>query len=220
MLILAYCITDANSVVDIPSTGIAGEPLEAVQHSGLSCLISRFHPSEVVPLSGQDVALAFHRVLQRVFAQAAIIPFRFPTTVQTEQELRRFLDDHGEEYREALFRLRDRVQMEVRIAYTAKGSDTTSSSQSGGEYLRHKQQRLAGLATVAEAVRSAINTMAADWRERASSQDLRLFALVARSAVVDFESRLAGLKIDSAFVVRVSGPWPATEFLHKEHAQS
>jgi hypothetical protein len=157
--------------------------------------------------------------LQDVFRQAAIIPFRFPTTVQDDAELLRFLDGHADDYRDCLLRLRDMVQMEVLITWRIRDG-VISPPQTGTGYLREKQQRHARLMTLAEAVRSAINTIKVDWRERGSSDGVRLFALVLRPAVSEFERQLAGLKVDSEFEVRVSGPWPATEFLQKDHARS
>jgi hypothetical protein len=60
----------------------------------------------------------------------------------------------------------------------------------------------------------------ADWRERKTAGGIRLFALVPRSALTQFKKKLAGLTIDSELMVRVTGPWPATEFLPKDHARS
>jgi hypothetical protein len=220
MPILAYCIVDPNARVDIPQTGVAGCATESIQHAGLQCLLSRLDPDHAAGLSGRDAALSFHRVLQEIFQQTAIIPFRFPTTIQEEPELLRFLDEHAEDYRESLTRLRDLVQMEIRIAWTITDHDIAGHPTSGTDYLRQKHQRQAQLTTVAESLRSAVKLSITDWRERGSADGRQLFALIPRSAMNQFQGQLAGMKIDPDIVVRVSGPWPATEFIQGDNGRS
>lgn len=219
MPILAYCIIDANAGIEIPHAGIAGSEIQVVEHAGLQCLISQLDSTQAAGLSGREVALAFHRVLQAVFRQAAIIPFRFPTTVEDQPELFGFLDEHAGECRESLVRLRDMVQMEILVTWRVRDRVISPGQQTGSEYLRQKVERHGRLMAVAESVRSELNTIKADWRERGSADGVRLFALVARSAVGQFEAQLAGLKIDPELVARVSGPWPATEFLPRDNAR-
>jgi hypothetical protein len=220
MPILAYCIVDPNARLDISQTGVAGSAVESIQRAGLQCVLSRLDSDRVAGLSGRDAVLSFHRVLQDIFRQTAIIPFRFPTTIQEEPELLRFLDEHADGYRESLTRIRDLVQMEIRIAWTPTDHHISVHSATGTDYLRLKQQRQARLTTVAESLRSAVNLLLTDWRERGSRDGSRLFALIDRSAVNRFQDQLAALKIDPEILVRVSGPWPATEFIQGDNGRS
>ena len=86
-------------------------------------------------------------------------------------------DEHADDYREALTKLRDSVQMEIRIAWATADHDTSVHAATGTDYLRLKQQRHARLTTLAESLRSAVNLSMIDWRERDSSDGSRLFAL-------------------------------------------
>ena len=84
----------------------------------LRCFVSDFAaqmPYAPVP----EMVKAFNQVLQRIFAQAVIIPFRFPTIVESEDMLRQFVESRSAEYSGALKRLRNKVQMDVRIIFKA-----------------------------------------------------------------------------------------------------
>ncbi|PYX36233.1 MAG: hypothetical protein DMG75_11265 [Acidobacteria bacterium] len=85
MPVLAYCVTTAEVALKVAQTGVAGMTVESVDESGLRCFVSR-RESEL-PMSSlatREEALAFHSVLQELFRQTTIIPFRFPTLLADE----------------------------------------------------------------------------------------------------------------------------------------
>ena len=216
MPVLPYCITEVNASSTIPRVGVAGAMVRVTDHAGLRCFFSEVESGQTARLSGQDAALEFHRVLLEVFRETAIIPFRFPAIVEEEPELLRFLGEHAAEYHQSLVALRNMVQMEIRIAAKdAIDQPATNSGQSGADYLRRKQQREAKLRGTADRIRSAVDTYVSDWRERDSAHDKRLFALVLRPSLPEFEGQLKNLEIEAENLVRVSGPWPPAEFLKK-----
>lgn len=215
MPMLTYCITEASAHAAVPASGVGGAHIQVFHHSGLQCLTSSLEAEQMAKLSGRDAALEFHRVLQEVFESSAIIPFRFPTTVQDEAELFRFLHERASEYHESLNRLRDMVQMEIRIARETKQHDAPVPRHTGTAYLRAKQQREARLRAIAERIRAASNTTVSEWRERDSSEAKRIFALVPRSSLALFKDQLANLKVEQDYLIRISGPWPPAEFLNR-----
>src|SRR5579862_1858746 len=106
MPLLVYCIAEAGSKIEIPPCGVQGASLRTLIESGLICFLSDYDHSA----GGnhvRDAALDFNRVLQELLRQAAIVPFRFPTLLEDESEIRRFLLQHAAEYCDALARLRD-----------------------------------------------------------------------------------------------------------------
>ena len=62
-----------------------------------------------------EILTAFNRVLHAIFSHTTIIPFRFPTVVENEGVLRQFLESRSSDYRAALHRLHNKVQMDVRL---------------------------------------------------------------------------------------------------------
>src|SRR3989442_3553961 len=106
-----------------PFCGVAAAPVGGIDTGMLRCFFSDFTahlPQEPAP----EMVKAFNRVLQRIFAQTAIIPFRFPTVVESEDVLRHFVERRSAEYHNALRRLRDKVQMDVRITVRPGAPET------------------------------------------------------------------------------------------------
>src|SRR5438445_759612 len=146
---LAYCITESEGPLEVPLTGVGGMAVESLEQSGLRCFVSRNPSSD--PMLGppaREAALAFHRVLQEIFRQTAIIPFRFPTVLSDEAELSGHLNEHAAKYHEALGRLHDMVQMEIHLAW--EGSQQSAPDKpTGAEYLKARQAEQAGLEKIA-----------------------------------------------------------------------
>ena len=115
MPVLAYCVTTAEVALKVAQTGVAGMTVESVDESGLRCFVSR-RESEL-PMSSlatREEALAFHSVLQELFRQTTIIPFRFPTLL-ADEALSAHLREHAGQYRDTLARLKNMVQMEIHL---------------------------------------------------------------------------------------------------------
>lgn len=207
MPLLAYCIAEAGSI-EIPPCGVQGKTIQTVSESGLIGFVSEYNQvgdSEQI----RSTALEFNRVLQDLLRQAAIVPFRFPTMVEDESEMRGFLRDHADKYLENLRRLRDAVQMEVNLT----ADESPKAKSSGTDYLRARQARHQKFAATAEAIRQALSAWTKDWREHESSGGTRCYVLISRDAVKTVLQRLQGMKIPDDLRARVTGPWPATEFL-------
>jgi hypothetical protein len=213
MSLLVYCVTERSAVNPSPHTGVGEMPVGSVEHMGLRCFVS-----ESKSLDGKDVrddALIFHRVLQDIFHLGAIIPFRFPTILSDRSEVIAHLTEHSKEYSSALSRLQDLVQMELRIQFKESAADTPAKT-SGTEYLRHIQARRAKLEVMSQEFRQVGSHRIKEWRQRESSQGIRCFALIDRTAIVDFQSETGNIPVPSELTARLSGPWPATQFLSEE----
>src|ERR1700758_2676559 len=153
MAVLAYCITEAGPEIAVPE-GLEGRAIRSLLESGLRCLISDYG-NESSPKSVRENALTFSRVLQGIFAQVAIIPFCFPTLLPNDSEISAFVRAHAPEYRQALARLRDSVQMEVRIGFQEPQAKAEPRNQSGTDYLRRRRTRHQKLQAVAREFRGA-----------------------------------------------------------------
>jgi len=67
------------------------------------------------------------------------------------------------------------------------------------------------LRNTAEELKNLLSSEVIEWRERDTSQGMRLYALIDRANVTSFRERLGKREHDTS--LRWSGPWPATEFL-------
>ncbi len=219
MPILLYCLTEAIAPITIPRAGVGEQEVTEVVRSELRCLTSLITGMTGPQISARDSALAFHRVLQDVFDQTAIIPFRFPTTMIDNVALLNYLDEHAADHQETLQRLRNMVQMEIRLSWRGEelqGRKADGEKQTGTEYLRTRQARERELRLVATKLHDSVKSSVARWRERSSSQGVRFFALVPTSSIDDFRRAAGAMAVPAALQARISGPWPATEFLTRD----
>jgi hypothetical protein len=233
-VLLPYCIiaSSAGLVVSdvapdiVPKTGVRHARVEEVSHERLRCFYSRFEPEQLTAVTTED-ALQFHAVVNAIFQQSAVIPFRFPTLVEGEAELEEFLRQHSSGYERALTELRDLVQMELLISVEAPPAVATEPAaveRSGTKYLQSRRDAQQRLETAAEEAKTAAGELVQDWKVKsfvpsASSTKmggLRCYALIKRGAIEPVRQRMSKLTVGSGMKVHVNGPWPATEFMGEE----
>lgn len=185
---------------DVPGAG--GEPLRPLEESGVSAWYSNAAPTR----TAKEDVLAFHRVVSAFFHDGTVIPFRMPTVLPGEQELRSWLAANAATILRELERLSGVVQMELHISATAP-----AAAESGRAYLESRRDVQRALETSAALAREALAGLAAEWRQRETRDGLRCYALVPRGRERDFMSHLDATGQSASF--RVTGPWPPAEFL-------
>ncbi len=213
MAILPYCMFEEQAAVRTPNAGVRHAEVSQLSAGGLSCLYSEMTGAVAETADKvKEEALEFFAVVQHAFAQAEVIPFRYPTLLKDEAELRRFLEERSGEYVAALQRLRGTAQMEVRITPVAK----RPAASTGKQYLEASQASEAALEEAAAAAHAAAKPWLRDWRVRESANGLRCYALVARGELKEFQQQMRKLEAGTRVGVVVSGPWPPTEFVDVE----
>jgi hypothetical protein len=217
MRLLTYCITEIDPEIKVARRGVQGTPIESLCECGLQCFVSPYDETPVAAKQSlRKMALEFSGVLKDIFRRVAIVPFRFPTTLCDATEISSFLREHATEYTEALARLRVQVQMEVQVRCDAPPELSSGAKQSGTDYLRTRQAQHRRAVSVTEMVRRAGAPWIEGWRERDDRNGIRCFALVGRTSIKQFTQQIAEVEVPPDWMARVSGPWPATEFLTKE----
>ena len=215
MPMLAYCMLDPAVQIAVPPRGVRDSAVESLVESGIRCIVSNLDspdldsPANPAPQFHKDDALRLHHVVSAIFQQAAVIPFRFPTLLP-ESELRAFVQQNSAAYLEALSRLREMVQMELRIV---SNQTPASVPASGTDYLRTLHAVTKARDDASATAREAAGDLAQDWRTRPLAQGLRCYALVRRDDIEPFRQRMQALPISDIVTLTVNGPWPATEFL-------
>ena len=188
-----------------PHKGVLDAEVQSLEEAGLTVAYSRIEKSDISAANFQYTAVQFHNVLHAIFAGAATIPFRFPTWL-TPGELRQHLRSGSVRYKAFLTEHANHVQMEARIRLGP--AEQASLSPSGTEHLRARAAQIRELRDVAEKTKQAVFAEALQWRERETPEGVRLFALVDRGKVASFREKLS-----RHGNLRVTGPWPTTEFL-------
>jgi hypothetical protein len=208
MPVLPYCILLRDTAVSAPEKGILDSRIHPLTEGALLAVYSEVERSAIAPKTFQPAALEFHRVIQSVFSQVAVVPFRFPTWL-TPTELGEHMQQQSERYTEFLTHHANRVQMELRLTPPSISSPTDATS--GTAHLRARAAESRRLRNTAKTLENLLSSEVVEWSERDTPQGLRLYALVDRTNIAGFRERLS--KREHEFSVRWSGPWPATEFL-------
>jgi hypothetical protein len=213
--VLAYCIAEQQSQFDIPPHGVQGESVRWIDVAALRCFFSNFG-SLVADQPAPEILTAFNQVLYTIFSRTTIIPFRFPTIVENEGVLSQFLESRSSEYRAALHRLHNKVQMDVRLILEPVPA-SEPPPQSGKSYLEHRRDSLQEIQSVLEKFRSAARSLAESWVQRDTPSGTRGFALVDRSALPLFLEKIGRILTPAGISARVTGPWPPSEFVEVSH---
>ncbi len=217
MAVLAYCITETQPEITVPQAGVCGAAIRTVRVEDLQCFASQFGPQDVVGKAPiQEAALDFNRVLQDLLRQIAVVPFRFPTMLTDVTAVSQFLIEHQSEYRVNLHRLRNCVQMEILLKLPTSKQPQAASPKSGAEYLRGRQAQHQYIESIVARFREAADPLAKQWRHRETVAGIRCFALVDKNDVQVFLRQMKDVSVPTESEPRVTGPWPASEFLKEQ----
>ena len=211
--VLAYCGFRHAAQIALPAIGVNAQPVQLMSSGGLGLLWSEvkwpFVPDEM-----QRSALEFHEVVRHVFKQTAVIPFRLLSVFEDQQALAAFVAESQERFLEDLERLKGFVQMEC-VVYPAPGQAQAGSS-SGKAYLEKKAVAMRSSEGFAQAVRDAVAHISHEVRVREGKNGTRIFVLVERGREADFREAVSVLPLPQHLSRRISGPWPAAEFLNDQ----
>jgi hypothetical protein len=211
MSILLYCVTEKSKLPTL-GPGVAGLPVLSLEHGELAGLFSQTAFGEGwtgAPL--KESARQFHHVLQGVFESRAIIPFRFPTLLREPEELTAHIRANSLEYLAQLAKFRTSVQVDITVDLLDPAR--ASCQTSGTKYLRERQKRSEELDRIAEKLYAHVNSATQGWRIRPTPHGLKVLALLDRDSVAVFNTSLQRFPVPPGLSIRISGPWPVTEFL-------
>jgi gas vesicle protein GvpL/GvpF len=211
---LAYCGFHHGTQIALPATGVNAQPVQLISSGGLGLLWSEVE-WPFVPSQMQRNALEFHEVLRHVFSQTAVIPFRLLSVFDDQQALAAFVAENEGRFLDDLERLKSFVQMEC-VVYPAPGAaqgQAQGGSSSGKAYLEKKAVAMRSSEAFAQAVRDAVAHLGHEVRVREGKNGTRIFVLVERGREADFRQAVSVLPLPEHLSRRISGPWPAAEFL-------
>jgi hypothetical protein len=208
--VLAYCGFLADEALSLPATGVNQSAVNILRQDRLRLLWSAVDwPFEQTRL--QQSALEFHQVIHHVFQQAAVVPFRLLSIFDDVRAFESFAAEHATGFMADLERLREFVQMES-VVYVIAGRAPADLS-SGRAYLEQKAGLERLMSEHAAAVQKAIKPIIHEVRVRDVKNGKRIFALLPRGEEDRFRDAIERVALQEPVSRRVSGPWPAAEFL-------
>ncbi len=112
--VYVYGVRSASEQQPISSPGVGGSEVSAVEHAGLIALISRMQDLTLGP---RDVR-AHWRVLEEAFERSPVLPVRFGTVLESEEEVcQRLLEPEAVRLRDVLREMSGLVQLNVKGRY-------------------------------------------------------------------------------------------------------
>ena len=211
--ILVYCGFRHAPELALPAVGVNAAPVQVGAMGNLRLLWSEvewpFDPQRM-----QKSAVEFHEVVHQVFRQTAVIPFRLLSVFDDQQAFTAFIAENRERFLQDLNRLKDFVQMEC-VIYP-KPSETPVDRSSGKAYLEQKAMALRSSEGVVQATQDALAPVSREFRVREGKNGTRIFVLVERGRENNFRQTVSAVPIPMRLSRRISGPWPAAEFLSEE----
>lgn len=211
MPILAYCVSLAHHFLDAPTEGVGGAAVNEVEDLGLRAWYSEV---EEGTFSGADhvtkAALDFHKFVSAVFREGTVLPFRFPTILESMDELREHLEQKAAWYVKALRQSDGMAQFEARILSKTK---LPPEEDSGKEYLAKRKQQWDRTAAVVAVLLKGLDNYVREHHLKEGPQGTRVYLLIERARVAEFREASATIAVPNGFEIRLTGPWPPSEFL-------
>ena len=215
MACLLYCVTQPNPEVKV-GAGVCEAAVQSREMLGVRLYWSQLADPQACVGEAEALkksAVQFHQVLREVLAAATPIPFRFPTLLENEESFDEHLAPEQEMYREALERVRDSLQYEVVGTWADEQQADRSQPVSGREYLERRKQTADRVAAVETKLKTVTGDAVREWRGRQDRKMHRWFALVPRENRERFLASLRTAGGSEGIRLRLSGPWPPSEFV-------
>jgi len=212
---LLYCVTQPIPKVDV-AAGVCNADVASRELLGVRVYWSDIADAQAClgePAAMKQAALQFHQVLRGVLANTTPIPFRFPTLLDASENLEQHLASEQEMYREALARVDGAMQYEIVATWPDVEQNDSAAPVSGREYLKRRQQESGRIAAVESKLKSVTADVVREWRGRQERRNYRWFALIPRDGRDAFLAALRSAGGSEGVRLRLSGPWPPSEFV-------
>jgi hypothetical protein len=235
MNLYAYCLSDEATPGLIESAaGVAGAQARLIEYESIKAVVSDFR-EERARVTRENI-FAHESVIDLVLARATPLPFRFGM-VTSAARLESYIASHKEALLSQLYRVRDAVEMSVKIIWDAKALKhaVTESAEvgriesapgimgPGAAFLAAKRREVAGNEALKKQAGEIARWLKQHLGETVRESSMRLCPtegmalaaahLVERARLDDYRSRIAyarEARRDLSFLT--SGAWPPYSF--------
>jgi Gas vesicle synthesis protein GvpL/GvpF len=215
MAILLYCVTPAGESVSI-TNGVCDAVLQPHEFAGLRVYWSEIANPEACFADAELMkksASQFQQVLRQILSATTLLPFPFPTLLESVVEMEDHLKTEQPLYRSAFETIGDAVQYEIIASWIKDEQADLAMPIRGREYVKRRQEAAERVAAVDSKLKSVTGDSVRAWRVRQERRMHRWFALVARKDRERFITSLRSADPSQGVRLHLSGPWPATEFV-------
>jgi hypothetical protein len=212
---LLYCVTRAGSEVVTTPVGVCDETIHSHESSSLRVYWSEIADPEAALADGparKNAELKFRQVLREIVTHFTPIAFPFPVVLADLDAVEKYIAEEQNIYKDALTRLADAVQYEMIASWTADDQADLATPVSGREYLKRRQEAEERIAAIDNKLKTVTTGIVREWRARQDRRKHHWFALVARQDRERFIAALRSAGPSEGVRLRLSGPWPPSEF--------
>ena len=211
MKLAVYALT-SEPAGRVPLRGVAREGLRAIRVGPISAIVGEVAKAAA---PSEPNLRRYTTLIARVAAtRPSVLPVRFGTIMQDEEELAEVLRSRQQVIRTQLAHVRGRVQMTVRIVTAPAAPTSRGEVRSGGAaYLkaRAKAQRADSIPEFAP-LHAAVARWVKDERVERQGKVATVYHLVPAAAAGRYADALARAAVEQGVQGFVSGPWPAYAF--------
>lgn len=208
----AICERDAS----LPSgSGFDGQPLRIVRTPELAALVCDYERSR--PRLDEDELWQHERVVEALMDAHALLPARFGSVLESDDDVRALLDARADELLAALREVAGSAELGVRAAPTARAASQRPTHENAGvAYFADRLDEQRGLRALADRVDAALAPLAKARRLRmpaAGRTTVSAAYLVPHARIDEFVRCVARLDEQIADgEVLCTGPWPPYSF--------
>lgn len=240
----AYCIAERSAFSELARhrrpmpltgvTGLFGNQTFLFPAADLAVVVSEHTPEDSSRLQGaeaQSAAREHARVISGCFAQSTVLPFRFGTTFDDDDALRRSVRSNQRHFMANVERLRGMAEMHLKVvvddvAPAPREGDFRSNSATGQTYLtnlresasrqRERQSRARALSLQMHRMFLPVAEEVTCKRMESGKILLDIAHLVDKKTIERYQNKYSSASLQMKdCAMQLSGPWPPYHFVHR-----
>lgn len=236
-----YGIIDSNDRIDEPIKGLNGIPVSNIPYKDISLVISNFN-GDILDITKIKV-LEHEDVLDKLMEKFTVLPFRFRTLYNREEDVLSMLKDFYNDFSENLDRLRNKAEFGIKVIWSGdkiieeiardydRDRDILAGDESRGKlfiehaYNKYKierefEERANICITVIDNFFSRFASEKKLEKLKSNNLLLNAFYLVDKERQGNFKEAFDSLKMSpSDFHYLFSGPWPPYNFVRIKYGK-
>jgi len=211
---LLYCVTLTSAEFISNLIGVTEQPITAHEVGGLRVYWSAVaNPETLVEGSSRKPAeLKYQQALREMAMRATAIALAFPTIIPDPESIDTAVAGQTEHLAEVLNRLAGTIQYQLTATWAEDELADLATPISGKEFQKRRAGSEARVAAIDTKLKTVTRGIVREWRPRQDRRKHLWFALMACEDRERFISALRSAGPSEGVRLRLSGPWPPTEF--------
>lgn len=240
----AYCIAERSAFSELARhrrpmpltgvTGLFGNQTFLFPAADLAVVVSEHLPEDAAHLAGPEAQTAARdhaRVVSGCFARSTVLPFRFGTTFEDDDALRRSVRSNQRHFMANVERLRGKAEMHLKVVvddicpesfhvvhpHAAAGQAYLSQVRESATRQRERQSRARALSVQMHRMFLPLAEEITCRRMESGKMLLDIAHLVDKKTVERYQNKYstASQQLKDC-AMQLSGPWPPYHFVHRE----